>query len=315
MNHTPQSINRAAVNWLVQVNDPEFDGWEDWQAWLDQDPAHKETYWRLAAADADAVEVLSDPVVVPFRRPKRRTSRHSTRWFGMAAAASVAAVALGAGGYGWITRPQPWLVETAAGEQRALTLADGTVLQVAGATRLRLDRRNPRIAELEAGRVLFEVAHDDRRPFTLAVGEIAVTDLGTVFDVTRLADDGARVAVSEGLVRVDQDDRSLTLRPGDAVIADGQGFDRRSVALDAVGAWREGRLTYNNERVSVVADDLARALGEPVAVTPSMGEGRFSGSVTVTGDPEALRRRLELLLDAEVAHTNAGWRISGRPAR
>lgn len=316
MTDTSQSIEQAALAWLVRVNDPDFEAWDEWQAWLARNPAHETTYWRLAAREAEAVEALTArPVVANDDRPVGRSGRRGANRIWAAVAATLAVVVLGAGAYGWTVRPQPWLVETAPGEQRTLDLADGTRIQIAGDSRLKLDRRDPRVADLQSGRALFEVVHDDRRPFAVTVGDIAVTDLGTVFDVTALEDGGARVAVSEGLVRLDRNHQTVTLKPGDAVVANARGFERRLVAVETVAAWREGRLVYDNERLSVVAADLSRALGKPVVIAPELADRRISGSLSTRGSPEALRRRLELLLDATVVQSDAGWRITGARLR
>lgn len=310
MTDTSHPVERAALDWLVRVNDPAFDAWDDWQAWLDQDPLNATVYWRLATAEAEIVDAMAAPSRRSGLRPAREARRRSSRMWLTAAAAVLVAALFGIGWYG-LTRPQPWLVETAPGEQRALELADGTIVHVAGGTRLRLDRRNPRNATLESGRALFEVAHDDRRPFVVEVGEVAVTDLGTVFDVTRLPD-GARVTVSEGVVRVDLKGRAATLNAGDGVIARERGFERRTVAPAAVDAWRDGRLAYDNERMEVIATDLSIALGQPVSVAPELTDRRISGSLSVSGAPESVRRRLELSLDAKMTNNGAGWRIEPR---
>lgn len=312
MTDTSHAVERAALDWLVRINDPAFDAWDDWQAWLDQDPLNAAVYWRLATTEADLVDAMAAPSRRSGLRPAREARRRTSRMWLSAAAAVFVASLFGIGWYG-LMRPQPWLVETAPGVQKALELADGTTIHVAGGTRLRLDRRTPRTVELESGRALFEVAHDDRRPFVVEVGEVAVTDLGTVFDITRLPD-GARVTVSEGVVRVDLKGRAAILNAGDGVIIGNRGLEPRPVDPAAVDAWRDGRLVYDNERLAVVAVDLSIALGRPVSVAPELADRRISGSLSVSGAPDSVRRRLELSLDAGVTNNGAGWRIEPRAA-
>ncbi len=309
-----ETIEGSALTWLTRVNDPGFDRWDDWQAWLAQDPRHEAAYWRFAALEAEAVEAMKadaaarPPILRPLRKPV--SPRFSSRVRRAVAAVFVAAL-VGSGWLAWSGRSQPWSVETAPGEQRSLVLADGTRLHLAGDSRVALDRRHPRQARLDSGRALFEVVHDEARPFSVSVGDVVLSDLGTVFDVTRLQD-GARVAVSEGVVRVDANGRAATLQAGDGVVATADGLDRRPVPVGAVAAWREGRLVYDDERFAVIAEDLTRALGRPVAVAPDMADRRFTGSLAVTGSAEGLRRRLELLLDARIVPVAAGWRIEAR---
>ena len=187
------------------------------------------------------------------------------------------------------------------------------VVSLDGGTRLAMDRRKPRDVRLEGGRALFTVVHDDAHPFVVVVGQTTLTDLGTIFDVTQLQD-GVRVSVSEGSVRVDAPADTATLNPGDSVIATPRGLDRRTLSPDDVAAWREGRLTYADEALGVVAQDLARALNRPITVSPALSGRRFSGSLTTRAAPEDQKGRLSRLLDVSVVDEGAGWRLEPRPA-
>lgn len=299
-------IDGAALDWLVRVNDLAFEAWADWEAWMAADPRHADAYWRMAADEAEAVEALRQrpPGAVRIPRPRLRPAPSRRA----AVAAAFALVAASAGWIGWSQRPQPWIVQTAPGETRSLTLADGSRLSLDGATRLTMDRRDPRRVTLTTGRALFEVVHDETDPFVVLAGDAVLTDLGTTFDVTRHAD-GARVAVSEGVVKVDLRDHTATLNPGDGVLAAGGTLERRSVAPEDVAAWREGRLSYAGERLDVVAADLARVLDRPITVDPALANRRFSGSLDPTVEPADQRTRLARLLGVSVAETGEGWRL------
>lgn len=313
MTISERNVDREALDWLVQVNDPGFDQWDAWDAWMAADALNAEAYWRLAGAEADAVEALKTApvrVVQPMRAGKIiRLPRRSLA----AVAAALAAVVIGGVWFANSQRAQPWTVETAPGEQHTLTLADGSVVSLDGGTRLAMDRRKPRDVRLEGGRALFTVVHDDAHPFVVVVGETTLTDLGTVFDVTQLQD-GVRVSVSEGSVRVDAPADTATLNPGDSVISTPRGLDRRTLSPDDVAAWREGRLTYADEALGVVAQDLARALNRPITVSPALSGRRFSGSLTTRAAPEDQKDRLSRLLDVSVVDEGAGWRLEPRPA-
>ena len=311
MSATTRIIERDALDWLVRVNDPDFDQWDAWESWLAADARHAEVYWRLAEAEGDAVEALK---TAPARTlPTMRAGRGFVFPRRAVIAAAVGALALGVAWIGWSARPQPWLIETAPGEQRTVTLADGSQVVLDGATRLALDRRKPRQVSLEAGRALFEVEHDDAHPFLVAVGDTTLTDLGTVFDVTRLQD-GARVSVSEGSVQVDAGSARTVLNPGDSVVSSARGLERGSISPEDIDAWREGRLSWNDARMTVVAQDLGRALNRPVSVAPALANRRFSGSLTTTAPTADQKSRLELLLGVTITETGEGWRLEPRRA-
>lgn len=309
MSQTNRLLEREALGWLVLVNDPGFAAWDEWEAWLVADPSHADAYWRLAAEEADVSQALrSAPESLTTRAPKRRRMAPTRRFW---IAASVAAAAI-AGVWIWQERPRTWQVETAPGEQRTLTLADGTRLHLDGATQVTLDHSRPRYAALDQGRFLVEVVHDDRHPFSVIVGDAVLTDLGTAFDVTRL-EDGLRVAVSEGVVRVDVEQEAVTLRPGDGLVVRQGQLTRRVVAASEVDAWRDGRLVYDNEPYATVAEDLARAIGRPVRLAPDLADRRFTGSMGVRGPDEALRPRLEALLGVAISSDGDAWRVTAVP--
>lgn len=299
-------IDREALGWLIRVNDPTFEEWEDWEAWMAAEPAHADAYWRLAEAEGDAVEALkAAPAPTVHRVMPRRAFALPRR---SAIAAAVAVLAVGGAWIGWNQRAQPWIIETAPGETRTVALDDGSTVSLAGGTRLVLDRKRPRDVDLEAGRALFEVTHDEVRPFVVQVADATLTDLGTTFDVTRLAD-GARVSVSEGVVQVDRRGATATLNAGDGVMVTPRGLETREVAAEDVAAWREGRLSYTGETLSVVAEDLSRALNRPILVSPSVAGRRFSGSLTTTTNGADQRVRLARLLGVSVVEDGEGWRL------
>lgn len=298
-------IDREALDWLVRVNDPAFEAWEDWDVWMAADARNAEAYWRLAEIEGDAVEALK---IAPAPGVRRLMPRRAFALPRSVMAAAFALMALGGVWFVWDGRPQPWTIETAPGEQRTVTLSDGSEVSLAGATRLTLDRRRPRDVTLEAGRALFEVTHDDAHPFVVEVGDATLTDLGTTFDVTRL-NDGARISVSEGSVRVDMQNATATLNAGDAVLATPDGLENRSVSPEDVASWREGRLSYTGETLDIVAQDLSRALNRPITVSPSVANRRFSGSLSTTADPASQRARLARLLGVSMVEDGEGWRL------
>ena len=93
----------------------------------------------------------------------------------------------------------PWPVWTAdqrtlAGEQRVLTLDDGSRVTLAGDSAINLDLTDhQRRVTLLRGRVYFQVAPDPQRPFLVEAGEARVRVTGTRFEVRR--DGGVREAV------------------------------------------------------------------------------------------------------------------------
>lgn len=306
MNDLREPMEHAALDWIIRMDDPDFDGWDDWEAWLAETPVHGEIYWKLAAEQAELSERLSrvapDAHARGAARPSRR-KRPSWALFGAAAAVVLAMV----GGALVLNRPEAiQSLRTNNSERRDLTLADGSRVHLDAGTHLEVSA-DGRSVTMVSGRALFEVAPDDRA-FTVTVGKARIVDLGTAFDVTRL-NDGLRVDVSRGRVRYEAEGRREELGAGEGLTADSDGLRRRNLEPDDVSSWRQDRLSYRAEPLAIVAQDLARALGRPVSVDPSLRTRRFTGSIMTSVPAGDLKTRLETLLDVRITEERSGWRL------
>lgn len=102
----------------------------------------------------------------------------------------------------------------------AMQLRDGSSVELAAQTRLRVLRDQPSAVEVELaeGRASFDVTHVDQRSFTVHADAVAVHVIGTKFDVVRVSrPEGTEVTVSveRGIVAVERtdhgDQRRLTM--------------------------------------------------------------------------------------------------------
>ncbi|MBB5715600.1 FecR family protein [Sphingomonas aerophila] len=316
MSPAENSIDDAAVAWLIRQRAPDFDAWEAFAAWLEADGAHADAYHRAAAADRDLDELLASPAAAsqptaPTPLSAARRSRPWPRWVGGGAIAAALALAVGLELRG--PTPQPYAVATAAGERRTVDLGQGTRIALNGATRLTLNREEPRRVRLESGQALFVVAHDASHPFEVTVGNARVVDVGTTFEITRIAD-GLDVAVAEGEVVVDPTGAATRLTAGQAMHRDPSGQAvRRATEIGAVGEWQRNRLSYDGAPLSAVAADLSRNLGVEVVADPVVAGRPFRGVLILDGGQDAVASRLPALLGVSLRRTNNRWRLVGRP--
>ncbi len=153
------SAPRSAAEWFAKRRGPRDPTLEqEFDRWLASDASHGGAYalceaaWALSAGPAQ---------VAAERRSTRVRTLRACAGF-LALAAGVAAVAF----WFWPAPAQAW--STLAGEQRTLTLADGSTVVLNTRTRIhvRLSHRT-REVELDEGEAFFEVAHDALRPFTV----------------------------------------------------------------------------------------------------------------------------------------------------
>ena len=313
MTAATNALEQQALDWVIRLRHASADDWVAFDAWLDEDVARAEAYWRFAAADASVAEALSQPLpsaeVIPL------SPRGHRRWLLLPIAASLAIAV----GIYWATMhgktpraPQTYAIETPPGESREAMLPDGTRVALNGGTRIELDRAEPRAVRLVRGEVRFDVVHNSSDPFVVNAGDASLRDIGTVFDVTR---DQAvvRVAVAEGAVLYEEKATSRRLGAGDSLIRDTSGMIQAARVDPAdVGAWRERRLVYDRTRVSLVAADLARATGTTVSVDPAIASRLFSGGLRVGKDPGETIARAADLIGVQARRDGAGWRLAER---
>jgi transmembrane sensor len=178
-------------------------------------------------------------------------------------------------------------ITTAIGEQRVITLADGTRIELNTQSRLqvRYDKEVRKVV-LVSGEAYFEVAHEPR-PFVVEAGPRKILALGTVFVVRReRASDGEMmVTLLEGRVAVAPVNvpNVLPNRPPSevTVLSPGKRFRMRSAAaavidsppLEQQTAWMRGQLIFENTPLREAVAEFNRYNAIPIRIaTPAAGD-------------------------------------------
>jgi len=66
MTRDADDARESALDWIVRTNDPSFDAWDEFTAWLEESPANAEAYHRLADSEAELrpiVAAITSPAV------------------------------------------------------------------------------------------------------------------------------------------------------------------------------------------------------------------------------------------------------------
>ena len=296
-----------AIDWHVRQREMSAAEWDAFATWLEDSPENARAYDAVAMADALLVAPVAEPQPVMTETPvAANDNRGWGRWWLMGGVA--AAVALIAGPVLMQTRPDIRVEQTRPGETRVIALNDGTQVELAGGSRLRLDRNDTRVATLESGQALFRVRHDASAPFELRSGDVAIRDVGTVFDVRR---EGARldVTVAEGAVALAPRGQAVQLTAGQGARLDEAQGSLRRVQVDPamVGGWRRGLLDLDGETVDAIAARLQSAYGMRIAVEGPLAKRSVTGLVRVTGDASRDVPRLAKLIGAEWRQSGGDW--------
>ncbi|MBW3572607.1 MAG: FecR domain-containing protein [Gemmatimonadetes bacterium] len=330
--HEGSVTEGAPVDWEVlarfMAGESPADEADAVRAWLAENPARHDVLRALdrtldrAAAPASGVDVeaalrrvharMDAPgtPAIPLRPPARRAPARSAGaapWLRIAAAVLL----LIAGFFAWqVVRgggSAPLAYSTGVGQRDSVRLPDGTSVLLGPASRLTLAAdygRTARRVELH-GEALFDVPHDQERPFTVRAGGAWVRDIGTTFSVEADSAAGVRVVVTSGAVAVRAteapDGGELVLREGDrGRVAAGQVTAERAAATADDLAWTRGRLVFRDAPLEQVAADLRRWHGIHLRAGDAAVAGRRLTASFDGEPPEQVVRVIGLALGAEV---------------
>ena len=203
---------------------------------------------------------------------------------------------------------------TAPAERDSVVLEDGTGVLLGPGSSLRTEAGygdRQRIVHLE-GEALFDVRHDDARPFEVHTPGLLIHDLGTTFTVrtTNGANGVTSIAVTVGAVRVARTaagaDSGVILRKGDRVaVGSGPIVVQRNAVLDDELAFTRGRLVFRDTPLPAVASTLRRWYGVRVEIADSTLDRR---TLTASFEGETLADVLKVMglaLDAPIRQVDS----------
>jgi transmembrane sensor len=338
---------QCAAHWLSVLSDENCTEAERRQffAWLRSSGQHVDEFLRLsrlagrmtqreAWPAADVAELIAaakasgegnvtsldfSPEVVTAR-----PTRKGVRWPMAAAIACVFVVV------GLIAVRGEWFVPeyvTAVGEQRSITLEDGSVVELNSQSRLRAHfEAHLRAIELLEGEAIFRVSKDPNRPFRVRTGATDIVAVGTAFNV-KASDSRTVVTVLEGRVRVNsrglaEQSAAATARAvsefelavGDQLtVAKAQPAIRVSLRdTEKVTSWTERRLIFEDTPLSTAAAEFARYSPRSIRIEDAaVAERKINGVFDAT-DPASLAEFLKGDETLNVRSDAEGWAVSSR---
>jgi len=335
-----------AARWLARSQDKSFSDadQQDLAAWLAEDPTNRQAFeemnelWRqvgaLEPAFADELDTTEMPQVAKDFDTETK-SDHKNRFFHffetrkkMSLAAVMAMLVLLCLPVLNLTffeqRGKVYVYSTATGEQKTITLNDGSVLSinVSSAFTVQMGKSSRRVV-LNEGEVFFNVKPDPKRPFEVRTSKGLVRVLGTAFNVKNRKGVMA-VDVDHGKVQVrdvpkaagDRRVRALTLLSGQGADIDAGGHlaPIRTSCMEQVLAWRDHRVVFKKTPVSNVLQELALYHNADIKLAfDALGQKRVTG----TFDMQNLEQTLRIIATAASLQikkdTNGTITLSGRP--
>ena len=260
--------------------------------WLAGHPARRPLLSRYCQFSADLEQQLpliegikerpaGNPTALTTAQPRPWLRRPLMAGAALSAAAAVALVL-------WLARPRTQFenIATPVASRSALTLVDGTRVELNAQTSLlvELDGRERRV-RLASGEAFFTVAKDPAHPFTVETPGGAVRVTGTQFNVRTEAAVPFEVTVLEGSVSArpaganGASPAPLALTAGDR-LAEGTVSRLSAGALDNALAWRSGQVVFVDTPLQEALARFARYHGRGITAAPAVAGtnigGRFS---------------------------------------
>lgn len=319
----------AAAEWFLRLQGAEvtLDDTLAWQVWLNESPRNAEAFARLeemaqvlrsvpTQLRVSARELERDRYdgSIPLKEWSEPRSPLRRPWVSLRIAGVLAGIVVALSTSYW-QRPASSTFTTAVGENRNITLVDGSTVALGGDTRIEVALSGGvRAIELFKGEALFTVAKDPLRPFKVRVGDATIVALGTTFDVQRDSD-RAIVAVTEGRVLVEPVAhflpvavlqgfrpklRAVHLDAGQQTVAGSAGIEDPTEVEDATAAtaWQTGRLAFRLQPLRYVLEDVNRYSRKPIVLEdPGLGSLVITGTVerdNISGWVSSLERVFDL---------------------
>lgn len=353
--HSQASISEQAAEWLIELAEcgdsgPGDERRREFMTWLKRSPQHIEEFLGIAMLEqelgehavpiANIVASLQSAGPAPPEQlhpnnampmalsassspplPRARRAARTRRLAGWATAAGIALAATLLVPYVTGLNTAPVRHATILGEQRSVTLDDGSVVVLNTLSEVDIDLgRSQRRVALLAGEALFDVAPDSNRPFVVDAGDVSLTVLGTKFSVYRKGDE-TRLAVVEGIVKVSANGDFAALatprliRAGEGLLVsrDGTTTINTDAEVAMAMAWTEKRLIFNGAPLAEIVSEFNRYNAIPVIVEDGDLARRKITTVFKANDVDALVSFLDLEPGVDVQRDADAIRIRQTP--
>lgn len=325
------SIETEALHHFARTRKDDPVAQREMRLWMETSERHRAAYEDLRRLWNGLETFRSEPVVLEARHEALDALRRGG-WRGKARMALAASLLLAVGlGATWALRPlvldqassslAPEVrLSTRVGQIQTVVLADGSkaILDAASAVSVRIGQTGERRVTVTKGRALFQVAKMPKRPFIVTAGPVAVTALGTRFDVYSKTD-GVEVNLLEGRLRVAEAGKPQeTAEPNAAGLemdaGDNLQVRRNNWLLMRGGAlrrsgWSQGQLVYDQTPVIDILAELSRYTNRKLVISDdAVGRKRISAVIRVD-NPLMFLDALETMGVARVRKLPEGYLI------
>jgi transmembrane sensor len=339
-----QEALAQAADWFVdfRVDDVNATTREQFHSWLRRSPQNVQAYLEIArtyvelpainpSGQLDVEELIayarSTANVVPLPHAPTAAaqsaapSRRARYKLPLALAASLLFAVAGTITWSQLRGDN---YSTEIGEQRSITLTDGSTIDLNARTRIRVRMTGEeRLVELLEGQALFKVAKDKARPFIVRSDDTQVRAVGTQFDVYRRRS-GTTVTVLEGRVEVvpvrsvaaasaTANEPVLFLGASEQTTVTPEHVPARVQAdVAAAVAWTDRLIIFEGTPLTQVVEEFNRYTRRQLVIRDASLETFHISGVYSSSDPASLVRFLRAQDGIDVVETDTEIRISAK---
>lgn len=299
----------AAAYWLVLQQSGSLDQQQQqrFKQWLAADKKNREAWHKAQRLSGMLRNVPSD-----ISRSVLGLQQTSKRNFCKALAGLMV---LPVGGW-WLlrdssTKPEYPQIATVKGEQRQVTLTDGTSVKLNTDSRVAIDySQNRRNLIVLTGQVMVETAADpQQREFWVTTDHGRVMALGTRFTVSSSVAQ-TQVAVLEHAVRIhpERHHEYIEIAAGQAVVFTESSIGQPQANALTASAWSRGQIVADDQRLDAFVAELERYHRGMIRVEPAVARLKISG-VYQLNDIDGIFNTIEQTLPIRVQRPRPGWII------
>jgi transmembrane sensor len=294
-------VRKEAVGWYARLCSGSASAADQlaWRRWHDQHPDHRHAWQRIESM-RQTLQQVPAAIAMPSLRLAAGGPRRRQALRGVLLLASTGTLAYASYRYAeqrGLAAPLMADFRTGIGQQRRLTLADGSllVLNTGSAADVRFSATE-RVVRLWSGEILIETAKHrqapgaDPRPFIVDSAHGRVTALGTRFTVRRF-DGHTEVAVLDDAVELRAaaaPQRPVLLRAGQQASFNGERVDAPRAADGNAGQWQSGNLLVDDRSLAEVLAELSRYRRGHLGCDASVAGLRISGVFPLADTDRAL---------------------------
>lgn len=283
-----------AAAWLVRLHADDRSEADElaFRQWVVTKPEHARAFEAVTTVwdTADGLRATRSAQAAGSLRLRRRTLL-----------AGAGALAAASGAFAVWDVAYAGVYETEVGEQKHVTLSDGTEVFLDTDTRIRERYTTSlRAVELDRGRADFRVKPDPHRPFVVEAGDHRIVADRTTLDVRR---DGARVSVvllqgqATVLAKTQAATQRVALTRGErAIVAPHVMVRVDRPNLTPLIAWQAGQAIFEGDTLAAAAAEMNRYSTVPLVVDDPLVEKMKISGVYRVGDNEAFAHSVSQLL-------------------